>query len=82
MPDDCPRPRNRLEEALSLLDPPSRRVMELWLQGATVGDMATQLALPTRALEVMRKRAIAKVREFIAQRAAPESPEEPGTACS
>lgn len=77
MPDDCPRPRSRLENALALLDPQSRQIMELWLQGATSGEIAMQLDLSPRAFEVMRSRVLFKVREFIAGQPPPPSPEEP-----
>lgn len=78
MRDDSPRPHSRLDDALALLDPLSRQIMELWLQGATSGDIERQLALPSRILEVMRARSLTKVREFIAQQAPPESRERQG----
>lgn len=63
---------SRLENALDLLDPQSRQVIELWLEGKTSSDVAEQLALPERAIEAIRIRAIVKAREFIAQQEPPE----------
>ena len=63
---------SRLENALALLDLQSRRVIELWLKGKTSSDVAEEMALPERAIEVIRIRAIVKAREFISQQEPPE----------
>ena len=37
--------QGRLGEAMALLDPQSRRLMELWLEGLTRKEIATELQL-------------------------------------
>ena len=37
--------QGRLGEAMALLDPQSRRLMELWLEGLTPKEIATDLQL-------------------------------------
>lgn len=66
---------SRLDNALSQLDPQSRQIMELWLEGVTDSDVASQLALPERVVEVIRTRTFWLVRELIARQAPPESRE-------
>lgn len=66
---------SRLDNALAQLDPQSRQIMELWLEGVTDSDVASQLALPERVVEVIRARAFWQVRELIARQPPPESRE-------
>jgi len=73
--NDTNEPPSRLHEALAVLDPQSRRIVELWLDGLSSRDIATQLAIPERTLEVMRVRLVARVRELIAQAASDEAPD-------
>jgi DNA-directed RNA polymerase specialized sigma24 family protein len=68
------RSPSRLEKALSLLDPPSRRVVSLWLEGKTDGEVAASLGLPERIVAALRARALACLRDSIALEAPPESP--------
>lgn len=56
---------SRLDNALAQLDPQSRQIMELWLEGVTDSDVASQLALPERVVEVIRARAFWQVRELM-----------------
>lgn len=65
------RRRSRLDDALALLDPQARQMVRLWLDGATGAEIATELALPERVVEMTRARAVNTVREFIARQPPP-----------
>lgn len=61
----------RLEEAMARLSPQSRRVMELWLQGASHGEIGQTLGLSERTIKVIRDSSLWKLRELIARNAHP-----------
>ena len=65
-------PVSRLDDAMALLDPQSRRVMELWLDGASPDEISHALGLSERAVMVIRGSSLWKVRDLIAQRPTPE----------
>lgn len=63
---------SRLNGALALLDARSRHVMELWLEGKNLGEIAEIIGLPERAVAVIRGSSIWRLRELIAQEPYPE----------
>jgi DNA-directed RNA polymerase specialized sigma24 family protein len=65
-------PVSRLDDAMALLDPQSRRVMELWLDGASPEEISHTLGLSERAVMVIRGSSLWKMRNVIAQRPTPE----------
>jgi DNA-directed RNA polymerase specialized sigma24 family protein len=60
---------NRLEEALAKLDPESRRVVEVWLEGLGHSEAAEMLGLSERAFAVVRMNAIERLRRLLGQEA-------------
>jgi DNA-binding CsgD family transcriptional regulator len=66
---------SRLDDALALLDPRSRRVMELWLEGASPDEISHSLGLPGRAVIVIRRSSLWMLRDLIAQRPTPDDPD-------
>lgn len=63
---------SRLDNAMALLDPQSRRIMELWLEGTGVGEIAESLGLTERTVTVIRNSSLWKLREWIANQPCPE----------
>ena len=68
---------SRLDSALALLDARSRHVMELWLEGESLGEIAEIIGLPERAVAVIRGTSIWRLRELIAQEPCPEEADLP-----
>lgn len=69
---NCTTPTvSRLEGALALLDARSRHIMELWLEGESVAEIAEIIGLPERAVAVIRGASIWRLRELIAQEPCP-----------
>ena len=65
-------PVSRLNDAMALLDPQSRRVMELWLEGASPDEISHTLGLSERAVMVIRGSSLWILRDLIARRPTPE----------
>lgn len=65
-------PVSRLDEAIAMLDARSRRVMELWLEGASPDQISKTLGLSRRAVMVIRGSSLWKLRELITRRPIPE----------
>ncbi len=61
---------DRLEEALAKLEPESRRVIEVWLEGLSHSEAAEILGLSERAFAVARINAIDKMRRLLGQETA------------
>lgn len=57
----------RLDEALSQLDPETRRVVELWLEGLSHSEAAEMLGLTERAFAIVRLNAIERLRRLLGQ---------------
>ncbi len=57
---------SRLDNAMALLDPRSRHIMELWLDGESLAEIAEIIGLPERAVAVIRGSSIWRLRELIA----------------
>lgn len=70
-------PVSRLNDAMALLDPQSRRVMELWLEGASPDEISHTLGLSGRAVMVIRGSSLWILRDLIAQKPTPEDTESP-----
>ena len=68
------RPWSRLDDALDLLDPQSRQVVELWLHGQRDSEISVRLDLSERAIASMRARSLPLIRDSIALRAPPDGP--------
>ena len=60
---------SRLGEALSQLDPETRRVVELWLEGLSHSEAAEILGLTERAFAIVRLNAIDRLRRLLGQEA-------------
>ena len=58
--------RDRLGEALGLLDPRSRRLMELWLTGMDRHEIATEMRLCDAAAAALFDTAFRQVRALLA----------------
>lgn len=58
-------PVSRLDGAMALLDPQSRRVMKLWLDGASPAEISHALSLSERDVMVIRGSSLWKVRDLI-----------------
>lgn len=58
---------SRFDEALSKLDPESRRVIDLWIEGLSHSEVAEILGLTERACAIVRLRAIEQVRRLMGQ---------------
>jgi hypothetical protein len=61
---------NRLEEALAKLDPESRRVIKVWLEGLSHAEAAKILGLTERAFALIRLNAIERLRRLLGQETA------------
>ena len=59
------RNRDRLGEALGLLDPRSRRLMELWLAGMDRHEIATEMRLCDAAAAAVFDTALRRVRVLL-----------------
>lgn len=69
--------RSRLDDAMALLDSRSRRVMELWLEGVSHQEIAKIIGLPERAIALIRRSSLWRLRDLIALKAAAEDTEFP-----
>lgn len=65
-------PVSRLDDAMALLDTQSRRVMELWLEGASPDEISHTLGLSDRAVMAIRGSSLWILRDLIAQKPSPE----------
>ena len=59
--------RGRLGEAMTLLDPQSRRLMELWLEGLTRKEIATELQLCEETVSTIIAMVFKQLRTLLAQ---------------
>jgi DNA-directed RNA polymerase specialized sigma24 family protein len=59
--------RNILSEAMDLLAPPSRRLMELWLEGLNREEIAKELGLCEGTVAEMFDTAFRQLRVLLAQ---------------
>jgi len=59
--------RSRLDDALALLDPQSRQVVRLWLEGEGDGEVAVRMDLPEPIVASIRSRSLSRVQESIAR---------------
>ena len=59
--------QGRLGEAMALLDPQSRRLMELWLEGLTRKEIATELQLCEETVSTIIDTAFKQLRTLLAQ---------------
>jgi len=59
--------RSRLDDALALLDPQSRQVVRLCLEGEGDGEVAVRLDLPESVVASIRSRSLSRVQESIAR---------------
>jgi len=57
----------RLGEAMALLDPQSRRLMELWLEGLTPKEIATELQLCEEAVSTTIHTVFKQLRTLLAK---------------
>jgi RNA polymerase sigma factor (sigma-70 family) len=58
--------QGRLGEAMALLDPQSRRLMELWLEGLTRKEIATELQLCEETVSTIIDTAFKQLRTLLA----------------
>jgi DNA-directed RNA polymerase specialized sigma24 family protein len=58
---------NSLEKALAKIDPESRGVIEVWLEGLSHSEAAEVLGLSERAFAVVRVNAIERLRRLLGQ---------------
>lgn len=72
-----PPTRSRLDDAMALLDSRSRHVMELWLEGESHQEIAKIIGLPERAIALIRRSSLWRLRDLIALNAAAEDTEFP-----
>lgn len=72
-----PPTRSRLDDAMALLDPRSRHVMELWLEGESHQEIAKIIGLPEQAIALIRRSSLWRLRDLIALKAAAEDTEFP-----
>jgi DNA-binding CsgD family transcriptional regulator len=68
---------SRLDSAMALLDSRSRHVMELWLEGDSLAEIADAVGLPERAVAVIRASSIWRLRDALALQPSPDGPEMP-----
>lgn len=66
------RVQSRLDNAMAELDPQSRQVMEMWLDGADPVEIAETLGLSERAVTVIRDSSVCKLREAITAQPCPD----------
>jgi len=59
--------QGRLGEAMALLDPQSRRLMELWLEGLTPKEIATELQLCEEAVSTIIHTVFKQLRTLLAK---------------
>ena len=59
--------RGRLGEAMTLLDPQSRRLMELWLDGLTREEIANELKLCDETVSTIIAMVFKQLRTLLAQ---------------
>jgi DNA-binding NarL/FixJ family response regulator len=59
--------QGRLGEAMALLDPHSRRLMELWLEGLTRKEIATESQLCEESVSTIIDMAFKQLRTLLAQ---------------
>jgi DNA-binding NarL/FixJ family response regulator len=59
--------QGRLGEAMALLDPQSRRLMELWLDGLTRKEIATELQLCEEAVSTITGTVFKQLRLLLAR---------------
>jgi len=57
----------RLGEAMALLDPQSRRLMELWLEGLTRQEIATELQLCEETVSTIIDMVFKQLRTLLSQ---------------
>ena len=58
---------NRLGSAMALLDPQSRRLMELWLQGRSRTEIAAEMRLSEDTASSLIDRAFHELRRMLAR---------------
>ena len=58
-------PSSRLDGAMALLDARSRHVMELWLEGESLREIAEIIGLPERAVALIRSSALWRLRDVL-----------------
>jgi DNA-binding NarL/FixJ family response regulator len=61
-------PRDRLGETMALLDPRSRRLVELWLAGFNRRQIAAELRICEESAAVIGDAAVREVRRLLARR--------------
>lgn len=59
--------RGRLGEAMTLLDPQSRRLMELWLEGLTREEITNELKLCEETVSTIIAMVFKQLRTLLAQ---------------
>ena len=59
--------QGRLGETMALLDPQSRRLMELWLEGLTRKEIATELRLCEEAVSTITGTVFKQLRSLLAR---------------
>ena len=59
--------QGRLGEAMALLDPQSRRLMELWLEGLTPKEIATELQFCEEAVSTIIRTVFKQLRTLLAK---------------
>ena len=59
--------QGRLGEAMALLDPQSRRLMELWLEGLTPKEIATELQLCEETVSTIIDMVFKQLRTLLAK---------------
>jgi DNA-binding NarL/FixJ family response regulator len=59
--------QGRLGEAMALLDPQSRRLMKLWLEGLTRQEIATELQLCEEAVSTIIDTVFKQLRTLLAK---------------
>jgi len=59
--------QGRLGEAMALLDPQSRRLMELWLEGLTRKEIATELQLCEETVSTIIDMVFKQLRTLLSQ---------------
>lgn len=59
--------RGRLGEAMALLDPQSRRLMELWLEGLTREEITNELKLCEETVSTIIAMVFKQMRTLLAQ---------------
>jgi len=59
--------QGRLSEAMALLDPQSRRLMELWLEGLNPKEIATELQICEETVSTIIDMVCKQMRTLLAQ---------------